>query len=85
MFCQVMGLKQSLDCMLWLSWLVSTTRGGGIGTRLGCGNVVACNKSTVIVGTINKQVNRMAAGSRLQVQVMDFFFFHFLFKHTLCS
>ena len=30
-------------------------------------------------------VNRMAAGSRLQVQVMDFFFFHLLFKHALCS
>jgi len=27
-------------------------------------------------------VNWMAAGSRLQVQVMDFFFF---FKHALCS
>ena len=27
----------------------------------------------------------MAAGSRLQVQVMDFFFFHLLFKHALCS
>jgi len=30
-------------------------------------------------------VNRMAAGSRLQVQVMDFFFFDLLFKHALCS
>ena len=30
-------------------------------------------------------VNRMAAGSRLQVQVMNFFFFHLLFKHALCS
>ena len=29
--------------------------------------------------------NKMAAGSRLQVQVMDFFFFHLLFKHALCS
>jgi len=28
-------------------------------------------------------VNRMAAGSRLKVQVMDFFFFHLLFKHQL--
>ena len=34
---------------------------------------------------IISSVNRMAAGSRLQVQVMDFFFFHFLFKHALCS
>ena len=31
-----------------------------------------------------KSVNRMAAGLRLQIQVMDFFFFHFLFKHALC-
>ena len=30
-------------------------------------------------------INRMTAGSRPQVQVMDFFFFHLLFKHTLCS
>jgi len=30
-------------------------------------------------------INRMAAGSRLQVQVMDFFSFHLLFKHALCS
>jgi len=30
-------------------------------------------------------VNRMAAGLRLQAQVMDFFFFHLLFKHALCS
>ena len=30
-------------------------------------------------------VNRMAAGLRLQVQVMDFSFFHLLFKHALCS
>ena len=30
-------------------------------------------------------VNRMAAGSRLHVQVMDFFFFRVLFKHALCS
>ena len=29
--------------------------------------------------------SQMAAGSRLQVQVMDFFFFHLLFKHALCS
>ena len=29
-------------------------------------------------------VNRMAAGSRLQVQVMDFFFFH-LFSNMLCA
>ena len=27
----------------------------------------------------------MAAGSRLQVQLMDFFFFHLLFKHALFS
>jgi len=27
-------------------------------------------------------INRMAAGSSLQVQVMDFFFFHLLFKHA---
>ena len=27
----------------------------------------------------------MAAGSRLQAQVMDFFFLHLLFKHALCS
>jgi len=27
----------------------------------------------------------MTAGSRLQVQVVDFFFFHLLFKNTLCS
>ena len=30
-------------------------------------------------------VNRMAAHSRLQVQVMDFFLFHLLFKHALYS
>ena len=30
-------------------------------------------------------VDRMAAGSRLQIQVMDFFFFHPLFKHVLSS
>ena len=30
-------------------------------------------------------VNRTAAGLRLQVQVMDFSFFHLLFKHALCS
>ena len=29
--------------------------------------------------------NWMAADSRLQVQVMDFFFFYLLFKHALCS
>ena len=59
MFCQVMGLKQPLDCRLWLSWLVSTTRGGGIGTFLGCGNVASpCNQSTAIVGTINKQLKQ---------------------------
>jgi len=33
----------------------------------------------------HSSVNQMAAGSRLQAQVMDFFFFHFLFKHVLCS
>ena len=33
----------------------------------------------------NSSVNWIAAGLRLQVQVMDFFFFHLLFKHALCS
>ena len=51
-----MGLiEQSLDCRLLLSQLLSTTRGGGIGTFLGCGNVVSpSNQPTVIVGIINK-------------------------------
>jgi len=30
-------------------------------------------------------VHKTNDGSRLQVQVMDFFFFHLLFKHALCS
>ena len=52
-------VKQSLDCTLWVSQLLSTTREGGIGTCLGCGNVVSpSNQPTVIVGTINKQVKQ---------------------------
>ena len=39
-------------------------------------SIYSCKRSSV---------NRMAAGSRLQVQVMDFFFFHLIFKHALCS
>ena len=34
--------------------------------------------------SINR-MDGMAAGSRLQVQSWIFFFFHLLFKHTLCS
>ena len=80
MFGQVMELiKQSLDCKLWLSHLLSTTRGGGIGTCLGCGNVVSpSNQPTV--GIINKQVKQHSWQPLLFVQR------HFMSAHSsLCA
>jgi len=66
-----MGLKQSFDCRLWLSQLLSTTRRDGIGTCLGSGNVVSPSNQlqlTVIVDTINKQVKLPLWQSLLFVQ-----------------